>query len=305
MKLLLTAFYFFLCFAAFAQKVPTISINATVINGDSIAVPFNYNYDLVEDGCANIIRYCHYNANSAKFRGPFTDVAKDNPNIILAQGNYDNNGLKEGKFVMHYFNGKLQAEGNYQKNQYDGDWVFYFENGNPSFKGNFTDGNYNGRCSFYSEDGRTLLTFIASGNSCSIIEALDKNGNKMISNGNGYYLGDQIAKINWQGKLLNGKPDSTWTCTQNFATGMVTITENFNNGVFQSGHVSNGNFQQDYSDVSRINLQPYMKRLMINRSDVPGFASRTCDGNIYKECKYIFMGKTYDIHNLTGVEISQ
>jgi hypothetical protein len=286
-----------LSLTAFAQK--TITISTVTIDKDSIAIPFTEKYDLAEDAaCAAIIRHVRYNTYTGLYYGAFTDVSKDNPSLILARGTYTANGVRVGKLILYYPNGKINAEGYVQQLQYQGDWTFYYNNGNPKIKASFVNDVYTGRCVFFSEDGHRSLIFDANGNNCTIVDAWDKDEKQTVNNGTGYYTGDETTSAPWQGKLINGKPDSIWTCKQKVGKGVALLTEYFNAGTFVKGHVDYGNFQNDYTDASRINLMPLKPILMIARSDRPKFSGTTCNGKTYEECFYIFMGKKEHLYNL-------
>jgi hypothetical protein len=297
MKFKLSLLSLFFISTAYCQKIPTIIIPAFVISSDSVSIPFTASYDLAEDNCTQIVRYAHYNTNAGLYHGAFIDVSKADPSVVIAKGNYAENGLKDGKFLIYYIDGKLNAEGYYKQDKYDGEWSFYNKNGSLEIKGHFKDGQYTGKCALYNEDGRLLLTFDEEDGHCQIIDAWKKDGTRTVNNGTGYFTGDESSSTHWQGKITNGKPDSVWTCKQDIAGSTAFLTEYFNAGIFQNGHVELGNFLRDYTDASNINLTPSSPILIINRADNPRYSGYSCTGIRYPECFYMFLGKK--IHLLT------
>lgn len=123
--------------------------------------------------------------NSANFLANLKDVSQLNPELVLTEGNYTSDGLKDGYFITHYLNGNLQAKGNFKSNAYDGKWEMYYDDGKPK------------------------LTFEANGKEIKINDAWDAKGVKIVTDGKGVYR-INLGTIYWKGKLLNGKPDGTW-----------------------------------------------------------------------------------------------
>ena len=146
-----------------AQIVDNVSrqVKIRVIGYDSVAIPLNENFELIEDSCSQIIRYGHLNFDTYKFKGKITDVSQANPNLVLTQGIYSNEGSKEGEFVANFLNGKLQARGNFKNDVPDGKWEVFYDDGNPH------------------------ITFESAGSDVKIIDVWDDKKNKVVDNGNG------------------------------------------------------------------------------------------------------------------------
>lgn len=226
---------FFCCIAAtvlaHAQTSPNTGIHQ--IGKDSINLAYNDKYYLVDDSCATIIRYAHYNFGTHKFFGKFKDVSK-NPSHLLAEGNYAANGLKDGDFVNYYPNGRIQSKGAYKNNAYTGQWVINYRNGQPEMAFEMTDAG-----------------------ELKVMNLWDSKGSKVIDNGNGDYHVN-MGSIVWQGKLKDGLPDGSWAATSRSDAHNVLITETFKNGKFQKGKSPAGS----YTDASRIvlvdpNMMPF------------------------------------------------
>ncbi|HUS00784.1 MAG TPA: hypothetical protein VMY77_03615 [Chitinophagaceae bacterium] len=220
-----------LCTAA--QTPSKRSIRFHNLGNDSINLSFNEEYYLIEDSCAQIVRYGHMNLRQRMFFGSFKDISKDYPDIIIAEGNYTNTGLKDGSFITHYLNGALQAKGEYRENKVFGKWEFYYP------------------------DGRPKLFFDASTNDIKIKEAWDEKGKKIVDKGNGNFTAT-AGNIAWAGKLNNGTPDGTWKAMKiNDRTNTVLAKEKFKESKFIEGSGIGG----DYTDLSRISL--------LNEADLP------------------------------------
>jgi hypothetical protein len=228
----------------------TRNINIHFINRDSVNLSLNENFEMVEDSCAQVIRYGHLNMQERKFKGKVKDISKANPQLVLSEGFYTDNGLKDGPFIARFLNGNLQAQGNFKNGAYDGKWEIFYDNNKPR------------------------LTFEANGRNVKIIDMWDEKGVKIIDNGNGNYRsapGDLV----WKGKLLNGKPDGTWKAINNNSRGeeTVMITENFKNGVFQKG----SGMIAAYTDSSRIMLvAPDL--LPFTQAEAMRISMTNCDG---------------------------
>jgi hypothetical protein len=200
-------------------------INFHRIGKDSVNLSFNDEYNLIEDSDAQIIRYAHYNFKQHKFTGRVKDISKVD-SILLTEGNYTDDGLKDGLFISHYLNGNLQSRGTYKKNKYDGHWEIYYENAKPQ------------------------IVFEAINDTIQVISFWDAAGKKIIDNGKGTYIAN-LGSISWKGKLDNGKPDGTWHA---FKTNDISqdylAEEYFKKGKFQKGSMPGGS----YTDASRIIL---------------------------------------------------
>lgn len=255
---LAAGFFFSLC--SFAQNMPLSPVKSNVaftlrrihlnfIGKDSINLALNEDFDMIEDSCSQIIRHAHLKKQSRKFYGPFKDVSRLDSSLVLTEGNYTDDGLKDGPFITRYLNGKLQAKGSYKNNKYDGHWELFYDDGKPK------------------------LSFDANGDEISIADAWDEKGNKTVINGKGNYRVD-IGSMYWKGKLLNGKPDGTWKAYKtDDATNTDIISESYKNGVFQKGKAPLG----EYTDAARMTLVPANK-LPFTRAEMLRISAVPCNG---------------------------
>src|SRR5580698_4278312 len=121
---------FLVLYSAFQLQAQKRHVNFKLIGTDSINLPLNAAYYMIEDSCAEITRYSHFDFTQKKFKGRFKDVSTGD-SIVVAEGFYSEGGLKNGLFTTHYLNGNLQAKGNFKDNKYDGHWEIFYENGQP------------------------------------------------------------------------------------------------------------------------------------------------------------------------------
>jgi hypothetical protein len=216
---------------------------------DSIAIGLNDEYFLIEDDCAQIIRYAHYNFTNRIFSGHFKDVSKADPSLVVSEGYYNEDGQRNGPFFARYLNGNLRAKGIFKNNTYDGKWELYYDNGKPEVYFEVTDGEY------------------------TITDAWKADGTKVVTAGTGVYIND-MGVIYWKGKLLNGKPDGTWKLT-NVNSGNTLFTERFKKGVFQEGSNDAGTYT--YTDKSHIQFISFFKMPLTN-VEAMYFSSVECNG---------------------------
>jgi len=252
MKKLLLAFLLFttakLCCAQ-TSVITNRRVNFKLFNKDSLNLYMNDAYFLIEDSCASIIRYTHFNFDTKRFYGNFKDVNKTDPSIIINEGNYNNDGLKDGDFTLRYLNGNLRAKGKFRSNKFIGDWELYYENGSAKVKFNVDDG---------------IIT---------VTDAWDEHNVKTVSNGNGYFVVDNgNTDIVWHGKLANGRPDSTWNFSNLSDPHSKSFIEYFKKGKFVKGK----NPMITYDDASHITLVDE-NSLSINNAEKLAIAPFGCN----------------------------
>lgn len=211
-------------------------INFRTIEKDSLDLSLDANYYLIEDSCAQIVRHARFNFDTRKFHGKFSDVSKQNPSIILTEGNYSTEGLKEGPFIVRYPGGSIEAKGNFKNDKFDGRWEFFYEDEKPK------------------------LVFEVKDGVCNIIDEWNADGSKIIDKGNGNYICD-LTTYYWKGKLVNGKPDGTWKMYASKDESKTAIaTERFKKGEFTGGENQIGS----YTGSSRIDLTGSMNLPFFN-----------------------------------------
>lgn len=244
---------FFLAISLFvlsakAQTMPR-QINFHIIGRDSVNLPFNDEYYLIEDSCAQIIRHAHFDLQTRKFFGKVTDVSKIDPNVIISEGYYSEDGRKNGEFKVFFPNGKLRGKGNFKDDQYDGKWEMYYEDGKPE------------------------LIFEATNGGCTITDAWKPDGTRIVDKGNGMYVANFEA-LYWKGRLANGKPDGKWNLFRTDDISNIPIgSEIFKNGQFRDGSVMNNS----YNNTSHILLVSPYKLPFVNAEKM--FVSQVpCNG---------------------------
>ena len=207
---------------------PIRNVRFKILGKDSVNLALNYQFNMIEDSCSQVIRYGHMNMANRKFYGKIKDVSKLDPKIVLTEGNYTADGLKDGYFITHYLNGNLEAKGTFKNNQNDGDWEIFYA------------------------DGKPMITFTANEKDIKIIDVWDAKGNKTVNSGTGNYRID-LEGIYWKGKLLNGKPDGTWRAANpEDAANITLVSETYKEGLFKKGTTALGS----YNDAPRLALVP-------------------------------------------------
>jgi hypothetical protein len=234
------------CYSASAQESTERHIRFNFIKGDSTRLSLNEQFNLIEDSCSQVYRYAHVDIQNKIFTGPFTDVSHADPKLIITQGAYNIDGLKDGPFIINYLNGNLQAKGSFKNGVFDGKWDVYYDNGKPQ------------------------ISFEANDRDIKIIDEWDNKGIKTVTNGNGIYRAD-LGFLYWQGKLLNGRPDGKWK-SKRASDNADFSSEVYKNGVFQKGMALS-----EYTDEPRMALIspsnfPFITAEKFQLSDNP------CDG---------------------------
>jgi len=208
------------------RNIVSRKIQFRTIGRDSVNLNLNEDYDMIEDSCSLIIRQGHFNLKDRKFVGKFKDISKLDPSVVVSEGSYTVDGLKDGSFTSNYLNGKLRSKGSYKNDKYEGKWEIYYQDGKPE------------------------LVFEARNDTITIINAWETDGKKTVDNGKGTYQ-VIVGAISWKGKLENGRPDGTWHAFKtDDATQNSMASESFKKGIFQKGNSP----INSYTDASRINL---------------------------------------------------
>jgi len=224
------------CFVGLSQSrvASTRIVKLHNLGNDSVNISYTGKYQLIEDSCATIVRYAHYDAARRKFYGPFRDVTTGSPKTIVAEGAYNTSGLKEGDFTIHYLNGRLLS------------------------KVSYSNDNLTGRGELYYFDGKPKLVFEAGNNGVSILEAWNADGKKTVEGGKGNYKMIQ-GIVCWTGKLTNGKPDGEWKAglITDRVNSRVLLNEKFKDNKFLGGTNPAG----AYTDSSHL--------LLIDENDFP------------------------------------
>jgi len=232
-----------------AASAQTRHINLRPITKDSVVAPLSRDYYLIEDSCAQILRYSRFDFQRKKFIGKFRDVKKDDTSKIVSEGYYGEDGAKEGDFVVYYLSGKLHSRGSFKDDKYVGKWEFYNEDSSPQ------------------------LTFEVIDGHISIIDAWNEDHKKTVVKGSGkYHVNSFLEAFQWAGKLVNGRPDGTWRLINKNNDDVELMTEDFENGHFLKG----GYAPNTYTDSSRIVLfDP--KSLAFTNAEKLKFSPVSCD----------------------------
>ncbi len=126
------------------------------------------------------------------YKGPFKDYAIDG--TVLHEGNYSDEGFKDGTFSLYDTSGSLIAQGNYTKNKPIGDWEFRYPSG----------------------DTRAIINFPEAGGDYVFKYYRDSSGQVLLNNGNGTFewnscvFEDRNIYYKFKGTYKDGKRSETW-----------------------------------------------------------------------------------------------
>lgn len=167
---------------------------------------------------------------------------------------------------------------------YEGQVITYFENGHKESISNYVNGLISGLQYQYYPNGKLYIVneFPVRGKrkmeipyTPLVMECYDSIGTKLISEGNGYFIGydEEFKNIEWKGKITNGERDSTWTGSNLIAK--VSFIENYNNGKLLNGYETD--------------LQEGVSVSYTNPMEIPP----QCRGGIRTFYKYIYENLKY------------
>jgi antitoxin component YwqK of YwqJK toxin-antitoxin module len=105
------------------------------------------------------------------------------------------NGIKDGAFISHFENGKLEKECNYLDGKLNGEYKSYYENGKLEKECNYLDGKLNGIYKSYYENGQLSVE------SNILNQEFDGKYTSWFENG----------KISSEGIFKEGKYNGFWT----------------------------------------------------------------------------------------------
>jgi hypothetical protein len=237
----------FCCARAYAQDTQASAIHYQFISKDSVKLSLNEDFELIGDSCATIYRYARLDTALGKFTGHVKDVSRADPNLVITDGTYDQQGNKQGLFVSNFLNGKIESKGSFVNDKFDGKWELYYDNGKPR------------------------MNFEVHGNDMQLNDYWDISGAKIVNNGRGKYK-FEVGQIYWEGNLLNGRPAGTWFAYKNDGKdGSAIMVEIYKLGVFQVGKSPSG---KEYKDTTRMellsqDLLPFTRAEKLTPSSIP------------------------------------
>ncbi|MDD5571571.1 MAG: hypothetical protein PHD97_10535 [Bacteroidales bacterium] len=83
------------------------------------------------------------------------EYSKDD--VLLIEGQYDEQGLKTGIWKEYYKNGKLSAEYCYKNGKLNGVYKSYHESGGVWCAGNYINDKKEGKFEVFNPDGKIIL----------------------------------------------------------------------------------------------------------------------------------------------------
>lgn len=160
-------------------------------------------------------------------------------NKLVMEGNYNDEGLKNGTFTFYYPNGNLQASGEYVKDRMFGFWEWNYENG---FK-------------------KALINFPGNG-AFEFVSYFNKDGKETVKWGEGdlMWFTDAFTGGGFQveGSVKKGLREGRWHYYEDrYGTGMTRIlTEIYSNGNFKKGIYINSQMNFDSGTVVKYKFEP-------------------------------------------------
>lgn len=137
--------------------------------------------------------------------------------IVIGEGILTTQGEKDGFWKEYYDDGKLKAEGRYEKDRRIGEWKFYHKNGKLEQIGTYNDdGRYDGRWKWYYNDGDLLREeSYYNGLADGLMTEYDEDG-QIVAEGeyiegleNGYWIYD-YGDIRMEGEYVDGLRNGEW-----------------------------------------------------------------------------------------------
>jgi antitoxin component YwqK of YwqJK toxin-antitoxin module len=195
-------------------------------------IPYNEKWEISEQTLASYYRQGRLVFDKVSyFAGVIRDKYKSGS--LQMTGTYDETGLKQGPFKYYYEDGKLEREGNFEKDDMLGLW------------------------SFFNKEGDLILKINCKTNrDFTILFYKDKGGNTLIKDGNGKFIIDleEYPDLMWnisqtpvkymQGTMVGGIRDGEWNyySTLNSTSSVVykgnrlTFTDLYKTGKFRYGN---------------------------------------------------------------------
>jgi len=81
----------------------------------------------------------------------YNGIIKDTVDVIVEYNVVK--GKKNGQFITHYLNGKIEKVGTIKNNLNQGEWKYYYSNGLLESKGTYVDSKAEGKWTYYYSNG--------------------------------------------------------------------------------------------------------------------------------------------------------
>lgn len=148
--------------------------------------------------------------------------------IMIGEGIVTEKGERDGFWKEYYNDGKLRAEGKYNKDVREGAWKFYLENGETEQEGNYVKGKPEGDWRWYYPGGELL---------------------REESYYNGLQDGmmteyDEAGKVITKGEYIEGKENGPWYYRLGDSETEGTYADGMRNGLWKVYDLPNGMEEQ-------------------------------------------------------------
>jgi hypothetical protein len=154
---------------------------------------FNANWHICEKPLAEYYRIGTIKIDSIwNYTGPFKDYSM--AGILQSEGNYSEDGLRDGRYSFYDSDGKLVAAGNYKQGKLTGNWEWKYTDGSP----------------------RAIINFPEKEEDFKFVFYRDTYGKTQLQNGTGSFVwstaafGDSYSNYTVYGAFAAGKRTGEW-----------------------------------------------------------------------------------------------
>lgn len=144
----------------------------------------------------------------------------------------------DGDIIDYYSNGKVLANGFYEKGVKRGHWQFFHFNGKPESSGSYENNRRVGEWKFWWPNGQLMNVLLYDSLGIKVIHSWSEDGKQLVVNGNGKVSikleEDEKSKAMLEGSYRNGLKDGLWRRTNK--KGQSEIEQMFSNGELLQGH---------------------------------------------------------------------
>lgn len=161
--------------------------------------------------------------------------------ILVGEGIYDDQGIKQGLWKEYYDTGELRSEGKYEAGTRVGEWKFYYKNGKLDQKGKYIKGKPEGDWRWFYENGNPWREEIYSKGK-EDGSAVEYNDTGLVVAKGEFIEGEKEGLWNYQygdfreeGSYKDGQQDGEWKSW--YKNGELSFEGKYINGLEDGKHV--------------------------------------------------------------------
>ncbi len=144
----------------------------------------------------------------------------------------------DGDVIDYFSNGKVLANGFYDKGVKRGHWQFFHFDGKPESSGAYENNRRVGEWKFWWPNGQLMNVLLYDSLGIKVIHSWNENGEQLVQHGNGKVSikleEDEKSKAVLEGSYRNGLKDGLWRRTN--SKGQSEIEQMFSNGELLPNH---------------------------------------------------------------------